>query len=263
MPWIGCDHPQWRASSTRVLPGNSVQCCGVIWERPRGTGRCPRPSLLPMPVIPILAWWRHPPMRAWRGARERIRRVVMLGPAHRMAVQGLALPRATAFATPLGRVAVDLDAVRLSAGLPQVHCLDAVHALEHCLEVQLPFLQEKLVDFEVVPLLVGRAAPREVRRVLELLWGGHETLVVISSDLSHYHDYEAARKLDRDTSQVIEDLRDRDLRSDQACGCIPIQGLLQVARQRRLRAENVDLRNSGDTAGPRDRVVGYGAYVFT
>ena len=134
---------------------------------------------------------------------------------------------------------------------------------EHCLEVQLPFLQEKLVDFEVVPLLVGRVAPREVRRVLELLWGGHETLVVISSDLSHYHDYEAARRLDRDTSQVIEDLRDRDLRSDRACGCIPIQGLLQVARQRHLQAKNVNLRNSGDTAGRRDRVVGYGAYVFT
>ena len=196
------------------------------------------------------------------GGREQIRRVVMLGPAHRMAVQGLALPRATAFATPLGQVAVDLDAVRLSASLPQVHCLDAVHALEHCLEVQLPFLQEKLVDFKVVPLLVGQAAPQEVCQVLELLWGGRETLVVISSDLSHYHDYEAARRLDRDTSQVIEDLRDRDLRSDQACGCIPIQGLLQVARRRRLRAENVDLRNSGDTAGRRDRVVGYGAYVF-
>ncbi len=230
---------------------------------PQGHGAVPKALIAPHAGYPYSGVVAASAYARLEGGRERIRRVVMLGPAHRMAVQGLALPRATAFATPLGRVAVDLDAVRLSAGLPQVHCLDAVHALEHCLEVQLPFLQEKLVDFEVVPLLVGRAAPREVRRVLELLWGGQETLVVISSDLSHYHDYEAARKLDRDTSQVIEDLRDRDLRSDQACGCIPIQGLLQVARQRRLRAENVDLRNSGDTAGPRDRVVGYGAYVFT
>jgi len=196
------------------------------------------------------------------GGRERIRRVVMLGPAHRMAVQGLALPQVTAFATPLGQVSVDLDAVRLIASLPQVYCLDAVHALEHCLEVQLPFLQEKLADFKVVPLLVGQAAPQEVCQVLEFLWGGEETLVVVSSDLSHYHDYEAARRLDRATSQAIEALRDQDLRPDQACGCIPIRGLLQVVRQRRLRAENVDLRNSGDTAGPRDRVVGYGAYVF-
>ena len=114
----------------------------------------------------------------------------------------------------------------------------------------------------MVPLLVGQAAPQEVCQVLELLWGGQETLVVISSDLSHYHDYESARRLDRATSQAIEALRDQDLRPDQACGCIPIRGLLQAVRQRRLRAENVDLRNSGDTAGHKHEVVGYGSWVL-
>jgi AmmeMemoRadiSam system protein B len=196
------------------------------------------------------------------GGRARIRRVLLLGPAHRMAVQGLALPQATAFATPLGQVAVDRDAVRQIAALPQVHTLDAAHTLEHCLEVQLPFLQEKLADFKVVPLLVGKASPQEVYEVLEVLWGGEETLVVISSDLSHHQDYEAARKIDRATTQAIETLCAQALRPGQACGCIPIQGLLQTARKHGLQAETVDLRNSGDTAGPRDQVVGYGAYVF-
>ena len=146
--------------------------------------------------------------------------------------------------------------------MPQVQVLDAAHAWEHCLEVQIPFLQEELENFSVVPLVVGEASPHQVLEVLEALWGGDETLVVISSDLSHYHDYETARQIDGATSRAIEELREQDLSTTQACGCIPIQGLLQMARQRGLKARNVDLRNSGDTAGNRDQVVGYGAYVF-
>jgi AmmeMemoRadiSam system protein B len=143
-----------------------------------------------------------------------------------------------------------------------VRVSDLAHGPEHCLEVQLPFLQMALDDFELVPLLVGEATPREVGGVLAALWGGPETRIVVSSDLSHYHDFATARSLDEATAQTIEGLRMEDLEDDQACGCRPIRGLLHEARQRGLAARRVDLRNSGDTAGPRDRVVGYGAFVL-
>jgi len=194
--------------------------------------------------------------------RDKIRRVVLIGPAHRVPLRGLALPEAGAFATPLGQVRVDEKAVEEIRDLPQVQVGDMAHAVEHSLEVQLPFLQEALEEFSIVPLVVGEATPEEVRGVLEVLWGGEETLIVISSDLSHYHDYETARRLDQATSQAIEALQIEDVRSDLACGCVPIQGLLLAARQHGLRGMKVDLRNSGDTAGSRDQVVGYGAYVF-
>lgn len=197
-----------------------------------------------------------------RSLRDRIRRVVILGPAHRVAVQGLAVPGFAAFATPLGQVPVDEEAVRQILALPQVQTLDAAHDWEHSLEVQLPFLQEGLDGFVMVPLLAGDARPEEVAEVLELLWGGDETLVVVSSDLSHYQDYDSAQRLDSSTSRAIEALDEQKLRTEQACGRVPIQGLLQLARRRGLAAREVDLRSSGDTAGPRDQVVGYGAYVF-
>lgn len=197
-----------------------------------------------------------------RPARGRITRVVLLGPAHRVGFHGLALSSADSFQTPLGRITVDREAVKKISALPQVRVMDVAHAQEHSLEVHLPFLQETLGEFGLVPLVVGEASPEEVAEVLETLWGGPETLIVVSSDLSHYHDYHTAQRLDRATSQAIEQLRWQDIEYDHACGRTPVSGLLYLARSRGLRAKTVDLRNSGDTAGARDRVVGYGAYVF-
>jgi hypothetical protein len=195
-------------------------------------------------------------------ARDTIKHVILLGPAHRVAFEGLAASSAEAFATPLGTVPVDKAAMAKILTLPQVHILDEAHALAHSLEVQLPFLQEVLGDFTLVPLAVGEATPEEVGEVLEVLWDGPETRIVISSDLSHYYDYETAKKLDFATSRAIEELRPQDIHYEHACGRNPVNGLLWVARRRDLHARTVDLRNSGDTAGPRDQVVGYGAYVF-
>jgi AmmeMemoRadiSam system protein B len=191
----------------------------------------------------------------------RIERVVMLGPTHRMAIRGLAYSRAERFLTPLGEIAVDREALAELADLPQVRELEAPFEGEHCLEVQLPFLQIVLGDFRLVPLLVGDASPSEVAEVLARLWGGDETLIVVSSDLSHYLDYASARALDAKTSRAIEALRLEDIGHQQACGRIPMSGLLAEARRRGLHARTLDLRNSGDTAGPKNQVVGYGAYV--
>jgi AmmeMemoRadiSam system protein B/AmmeMemoRadiSam system protein A len=193
--------------------------------------------------------------------RERIRRVVLLGPSHRVALRGLAAPHALAFATPLGDIAVDQAALAGLADLPQVAFSDAAHAQEHSLEVQLPFLQRALERFTLVPLVVGRATPGEVAEVLERLWGGDETLIVISSDLSHYLPYAEARARDRATIERVLRL-DPDLDSHQACGAAPLAGALIAARRHGLAARLLDLRNSGDTAGDRRRVVGYGAVAF-
>ncbi len=195
-------------------------------------------------------------------ARGRIHRVVLLGPCHRVAVRGLATSAAEAFATPLGRVHIDADARRRALTLPQVGIFEATHEKEHSLEVHLPFLQIALGDIELVPFVVGDASANEVAQVLDLLWGGEETLIVVSSDLSHYLDYEAARQSDAATCRAIETLTPDSIGRDQACGRVPIRGLLQVARQRNLLSETLDLRNSGDTAGTRDKVVGYGAWAF-
>ncbi|HEC18431.1 MAG TPA: AmmeMemoRadiSam system protein B [Gammaproteobacteria bacterium] len=194
--------------------------------------------------------------------RDRIRRVVLLGPSHRVPFRGLATSSADSFTTPLGEIPLDRRAIDSLADLPQVHPLDEAHALEHSLEVHLPFLQEVLDDFKLVPLVVGDARPAEVAEVLERLWDGPETLIVISSDLSHYHDYATAQRMDRHTSQAIEHLQAEAVHSEDACGCVPVSGLLYLARERGLEGKTIDLRNSGDTAGPRDQVVGYGAYVF-
>ncbi|TCJ13507.1 AmmeMemoRadiSam system protein B [Parasulfuritortus cantonensis] len=194
--------------------------------------------------------------------RERIRRVVLLGPVHRVWTAGLALPGVDAFDTPLGRVELDREAIRSLADLPQVETNPAAHAMEHSLEVQLPFLQAVLADFKLVPLAVGGASPRQVAEVLERLWGGPETLIVVSSDLSHYQPYALARQADAGTAEAILHLRS-DLVGEMACGCHPINGLLVAAGHKGLKAHLLDLRNSGDTAGDRARVVGYGAFAFT
>ena len=192
-----------------------------------------------------------------------IERVVMFAPAHRWPVAGLALPAATAFETPLGPVRIDVEAIEQALRFDFVHTIDAAHSQEHAIEVQLPFLMRCLPpDFTLVPFVVGRATPAQVTEVMESLWGGPETLIVISSDLSHFHDYDAAQTLDAATSKAIEDLSPKALHEGGACGQVSIQALLAAAQQRGLSARTVDLRNSGDTAGGRDEVVGYGAYVI-
>lgn len=197
-----------------------------------------------------------------RQMHDKIHRVILLGPSHRVPLFGLAISSVDQFETPLGKVKLDRDAIKTISKLPQVHLMDEAHSMEHSLEVHIPFLQEVLDDFSLVPLVVGDATPQEVAEVLEQLWGGPETLIVISSDLSHYHDYATAQRLDRATSEAIEKLQLEAIHSGDACGCRPVSGLLYLARQKGLHAETIDLRNSGDTAGPRDSVVGYGAYVF-
>jgi AmmeMemoRadiSam system protein B len=193
---------------------------------------------------------------------NQIRRVMLLGPAHRVAVRGLALPGADEFATPLGRVAMDLIGARSIADLPQVSINRQAHELEHSLEVQLPFLQSILTDFTVLPLAVGIASAEEVSEVLDRVWGGDETLIVISSDLSHYLPYDAAQRADTETAQAILSLH-QPISHDQACGGIPVSGLIVTALNRRLVPHLLDLRNSGDIAGGCTRVVGYAAFAFT
>lgn len=225
--------------------------------------RGPAPKLL---VVPHAGYVYSGPIAAqayallapWRG---RIERVVLLGPAHRVAVRGLAVPTVSGFETPLGAVAVDREGIDALAALPQVVASDAAHAHEHSLEVQLPFLQAALGSFSIVPLVVGRAAAGEVAEVLERAWGGDETLVVVSTDLSHYLPYAHARAADAATVEQILAL-EANIDHDQACGATPLNGALRVARARGLKGRLLDLRNSGDTAGDRSRVVGYGAIGF-
>ena len=192
--------------------------------------------------------------------RERVKRVVLIGPAHRVYVRGMALPSVDAFATPLGEVLVDREAIEQLAQLPSTAIADDAHALEHCLEVHLPFLQVVLAEFAVVPILVGDCSPADVAQVLESLWND-DTFILVSSDLSHYHRYEVAQRLDAQTTASIV-ARETNLHGEQACGAHAINGLLQLAKQRDLEVAVLAVRNSGDTAGERDQVVGYGAYAL-
>ena len=200
----------------------------------------------------------YAPLQRLRG---KIRRIVLLGPTHRVAINGLAVPTCQAFATPLGDIPVDHAAIATITNLPQVVVSDTAHAEEHSLEVQLPFLIKALGHFSLVPLAVGQATPEAVAEVLERLWNGEETLIVVSSDLSHYLPYDTAWALDGETAQSIVAL-DPTVSHRQACGATPINGLLHAARHHGLQARLIDLRNSGDTAGDRSRVVGYAAFAF-
>jgi hypothetical protein len=192
-----------------------------------------------------------------------ITRVVLLGPSHFVPFRGLAWPGVEGFRTPLGDVELDVAAFDRIRDLADVVTLAEAHAREHSLEVQLPFLQVLLPQFRLVPLAVGDADAASVAGVLDALWGGPETLVVVSSDLSHYRSYAAAAVIDAETARAIEQLDERPLDGEHACGCHPIAGLLHLARRRGLRVVALDRRNSGDTAGDRRRVVGYGAWAFT
>ncbi len=193
--------------------------------------------------------------------RDRIRRVVLIGPAHRVAFRGIAVPSVDAFWSPLGAVPLDTAAIEALRSLPQVSVADAPHAWEHSLEVHLPFLQSVLAEFSIVPLIVGDASPLDVAQVLETLWGGQETVVIVSSDLSHYHEYALARQIDASTVQAVLRM-ETGIDHEQACGATPINAALLCARRHGLHPRLLDLRNSGDTAGPRDRVVGYCAIAF-
>ena len=194
--------------------------------------------------------------------KDKIRRVVLLGPCHRVALSGLATSSADYFETPLGSIAIDRELSDTLLTLPQVQEFDQTHAQEHSLEVQLPFLQEVLDEFSLLPLVVGDASSAEVHAVLEAVWGGDETLIVISSDLSHYHDYATAQSMDSATCTAIENLDGEHIHHDQACGRNSVLGLLLSARKHHLKVSTLDLRNSGDTAGSKDQVVGYGAWAF-
>lgn len=194
------------------------------------------------------------------GAAHTIERVVLVGPSHYVPFFGVAVPRAEAFETPLGKVPVDDDARREVLRMPGVVAADAPHAREHSLEVQLPFLQTLLGEFRVLPIAAGDATAREIAAALECVWGDERTLVVVSSDLSHYLDYATARDLDAATAGAILD-RSTELGGEQACGCVGINGLMHAARERALDVRLLDLRNSGDTCADRSSVVGYGAFA--
>lgn len=260
--------------STRVRP---AAVAGAFYpEKPSALEECVRkllesagrsPSPAPKAIIvPHAGYIYSGPIAAsiyapLRRQRDTIRRVVLLGPAHRLAFDGLAAPQCLAFDTPLGEVPIDQAAIATLADLPQVKFNDAAHADEHSLEVQLPFLIEIFERFSLVPLTVGRATVAEVSEVLERLWGGDDTLIVISSDLSHYLPYDDAWALDGQTAQSILAM-ETTIKHQQACGATPVNGLLAVAHRHHLHAHMVDLRNSGDTAGDKSRVVGYGAFAF-
>ena len=195
--------------------------------------------------------------------KDKIKRVVLFGPSHRVAFKGIAAPTSNVFSTPLGNIPLDVDSLTKLCTLPQVQQLDSAHAQEHSLEVQLPFLQEVLGDFYLVPLVVGDSQPIEVAQVMEAFWHDPGTLIVVSSDLSHYHDYASAQHMDTKTCAAIENLTPEAISYDDACGRNPLLGLLTLARQHDLKVNTLDLRNSGDTAGDKNRVVGYGAWLFS
>lgn len=197
-----------------------------------------------------------------RGASEHVTRVVLLGPAHYVPVRGLAASSSDAFATPLGEVPLDRDTRSTACAMASVDIDDAAHAPEHSLEVHLPFLQRVLSAFSIVPFVIGRASPDAIADVLEELWGGAETIIVVSSDLSHYHDHATATARDRRTADAIVEGRGDELTTEAACGAYPVRGLLEAAGRHGLAPQLLDLRNSGDTAGPRDRVVGYGSFAL-
>lgn len=247
-------------------PGEPVELRHTVATLLAGAGRDEPLRAIKALIVPHAGYVYSGPVAARAYAqltrqRDRIRRVVLLGPAHRVWVRGLALPETERFATPLGEVELDRAGMALLADLPQVVRSTAAHQTEHSLEVQLPFLQQALEDFRLLPLAVGEATAADVAEVLETVWGGDETLIVVSSDLSHFLPDAAAREVDGGTVDAILAL-DSHLDHAQACGATPINGLLRAARRHGLRPVLLDVCNSSDTSGDRERVVGYAAFAF-
>jgi MEMO1 family protein len=247
-------------------PGNPEHLAQTIDQlldsAPKSEGGTPRALIVPHAGYQYSGLTAAAAYARLRGLEPRPRRIVLLGPAHRVAIKGLALPDAAGLATPLGTLPVDEEGVAALTGLPQVSTSSAPHAEEHSLEVQLPFIQRVLPGIPVVPLVVGSATAEQVAEVIERLWDREGTLPIVSSDLSHYLRYQRARTVDQRTARAILDLEAESLDTDMACGAIPVSGLLLAARRRGLKVQKLDMRNSGDTSGDRDRVVGYGAFAF-
>ena len=195
-------------------------------------------------------------------AYNTIRTVLLLGPSHRIPFRGLALSSASAFRTPLGLVPVERKLCDTLSALSAVYVFDAAHAQEHSLEVQLPFLQVVLANFSIVPVVTGEATAADVAQLIEAFWPTPASLVIISTDLSHYLTYEQARATDESTARAIESFAADEIDTYDACGAVGLRGMLLFAKRQGLTVERIDARNSGDTAGPKDRVVGYGAFAF-
>ena len=248
-------------------PGAEQELSATVGQLLNAANREPHAALSPKALIAPHAGYIYSgavaaqayqllPQRA-----ETIERVVMLGPAHRAYVDGMAFPSVDAFATPLGEVPLDRPSIAAALQLPETQVYDEAHTLEHCLEVQLPFLQMTLPHFTLVPFLVGQCSAAAVARVLEALWGGEETLIVVSSDLSHFLPYTEANVRDQNTTRKIES-HDTHLVGEEACGAYAINGLMQCRAAQAMPVHTLSLCNSGDTAGDRSRVVGYGAYAL-
>jgi AmmeMemoRadiSam system protein B len=243
-------------------PGDKAALAALV-DRLLADARQSVPAAAPIPkalIVPHAGYVYSGPIAASGYARlapaaGRVTRVVLAGPAHRVWFEGLAQPDADRLETPLGVMRA------VPAGLPDVFPSARAHADEHSLEVHLPFIQRALGDVEVIPLLAGDASAETVATALDALWGGAETAIVVSSDLSHYHAWDDAVRRDAQSARQIEAMGPA-LSHEQACGATPVNGLLIAAKRRGLRVERLDLRNSGDTAGPRDQVVGYGAFAF-
>ena len=193
---------------------------------------------------------------------DAIKRVVLLGPSHRVPLLGIATSSQDAFQTPLGEIPLDKETIQQLNQLPFVNSYDEAHLQEHSLEVQLPFLQKVLNDFSLVPLVIGQVDDQQVSELIETLWQSPDTLFLISSDLSHYLEYDKAKQCDKATCKSIEALQPQNIHYEQACGRSGVAGMLLSAQKHHLHVKTLDLRNSGDTAGPRDRVVGYGCWLF-
>ncbi|MGE5514398.1 MAG: AmmeMemoRadiSam system protein B [Bacteroidota bacterium] len=242
----------------------SRQIAGFLAEAPQPAADAPTPKAV---IAPHAGYVYSGPVAArayalLAPARGKITRVVLIGPSHRVAFRGIATSGADSWASPLGAVPIDRDTVARLMTLPMVGTLDKAHEAEHSLEVHVPFLQAVLGDFQLVPLVAGETPRDVVAAILEEAWGGPETLIVISTDLSHYLDYESCRAADAATVAAIEHLDPAAIGSTQACGRVPVGGMLLAAQHKGLTIKTLDVRNSGDTAGPKDRVVGYGAWAL-
>lgn len=231
---------------------------------PRGASSAPPKAL----IVPHAGYVYSGPVAATAYAalvpwRDAIERIVLLGPAHRVPVRSMAVSAADAWQTPLGAVPIDVELRRRIAAMPGMVTDDRPHGPEHSLEVHVPFLQRVLGhEFTLLPIIVGAAPPEEVADVLDVVWGGAETVIVVSTDLSHYHGYAEARRRDAGTIASIVAGRGDEIGPHDACGVYPVKGMLEAARRHHLAIEAVDARNSGDTAGPRDQVVGYASFVL-